>query len=262
MTPPSLADVRRMGQDHPHLEADPTYSRLVMRRLSPWVTWVVVRTTPLSADAVTGLAIVCGVTAAGLVLVPTAVSYLAALVLLQLAYLFDTVDGEVARVRGTSGKRGTYLDLVGHFIQNRALYGAAGYVLMVVTGFAPWAVFLAMLGVAFASPVGEQSRMHVIGLRPSAAEATHGRMAVSPLPPGASAAARAYWMYRRIAFLWNYPASMNLFCLALLADAARLIGGAAEPLALPLLAGGFAGSLAVKQLANAARIFRSEHWPE
>jgi len=85
---------------------------------------------------------------------------------------------------------------------------------------------------------------------------------VSPLPPGASAMARAYWMYRRIAFLWNYPASMNLFCLALLADGVRLLSGAPEPLALPILAAGFAVTLAAKQLANAARIFRTEKWPE
>ncbi len=256
----TLAEARRLGQDHPHLAADPTYSRLVMRRLSPWLTWAIVRGTSLSADAVTLLAIGSGVAAAGLVLVPSPWTYVAATLLLQLAYLFDTSDGEVARVRGTSGKRGTYLDLIGHFLQNRALYGTSGYVLMVGTGFAPWAVLLAMLGVAFASPFGEQSRMHVLGVRPSVAEATHGRIAVAALRPGASVAARLYWRYRRIAFLWNYPASMNLFCLALLADAALMTSGAADPLVLPAIAGLFAGTLAIKQMSNAVRLLGAQDW--
>ena len=260
MPPISLGEVRRRGQDHPHLAADPTYSRLVMRRLSPWLTWAIVRGTPLSADAVTVLAILSGVGAAALVLVPAPWTYVAAVFLLQLAYLFDTSDGEVARVRGTSGKRGTYLDLVGHFLQNRALYGTSGYVLMASVDFAPWSVLVAMLGVAFASPFGEQSRMHVLGVRPSAAEATHGRIEISALQASASLPARAYWVYRRIAFVWNYPASMNLFCLALLADAGRLAAGAGVPRVLPAFAGVFAGTLALKQLANAVHLLQGQDW--
>jgi hypothetical protein len=259
--PRTLAQVRDAGQGDRHLLADPTYARILVRRLSPYVTLLITRFTPLPADAITALSITAGI-AGGLAILPaSAASYALAIVLLQLAYLLDVVDGEVARVRGSAGLRGTYLDLAGHFVQNRALYGAAGYALMVETRFAGWATLLALLGVAFASPFGDQARLHVTGQRPAAAEVAHGRAEATPFPSGGSPLAALYWLYRRVAFVWNYPASMNLFCLALLADAARIsLAGAHRPLVLPTFAALFAGTLTVKQLANAARILRSPAW--
>ncbi len=250
----SVPEVRRRGQGDAHLALDPTYSRLVMRRISPWLTWLLVNATPLSADAVTALAIVSGIAAAALVVVPATATYLLAVLLLQLAYLLDTADGEVARVRGTAGNRGTYLDLIGHFLQNRALYGAAGYVLIVASGYAPWAIAVALLAIGFASPFGEQARLQVLG-RGSGEAGPHGRVTAPPLSTVRSVAALPLWAYRRIAFLWNYPASMNLFCAALLADAARFAADpVAAPLVLPAFAAVFSVTLALKQVANALRL--------
>lgn len=250
----SVPEVRRRGQGDAHLALDPTYSRLVMRRISPWLTWLLVNATPLSADAVTALAIVSGIAAAALVLVPGVGTYLLAVLLLQLAYLLDTADGEVARVRGTAGKRGAYLDLIGHFLQNRALYGAAGYVLIVEADYAPWAIAVALLGVGLASPFGEQARLQV--LRGASGDAgPHARVTAPPLSSVRSPAGLPFWLYRRVAFLWNYPASMNLFCLALLADAARFAADAeATPLLLPAFGAVFSITLALKQIANALRL--------
>jgi phosphatidylglycerophosphate synthase len=232
-----------------------------MRRLSPYVTLLITRWTGLSADAVTTLSILAGVGGALAVAIPSAATYLLAIVLVQVAYLLDVVDGEVARVRGSAGVRGTYLDLVGHFLQNQALYAASGFALIQATDAAPWAVGLALVGVAFSAPFGVQARLHVLGTRPSAAETTHGRLTMTPLAAGASPGSLIYWLYRRIAFLWNYPASMNLFCLALLADVVRMgADDAARPLVLPAFAALFAGTLALKQVANALRILTSESW--
>ena len=257
----TLAEVRERGQGDRHLLADPTYARVVMRRLSPYVTLLITRWSGLSADAVTSLSILAGVGGALAVAVPSAATYLLAIVLLQFAYLLDVVDGEVARVRGSAGVRGTYLDLVGHVLQNQALYAASGFALIQATNAAPWAIGLALVGVAFSAPFGIQARLLVLGTRPSAAETTHGRVTTAPLAPGASLASRIYWLYRWIAFLWNYPASMNLFCVALLVDLVRMgADDAARPLILPAFAALFVGTLAVKQVANALRILRSESW--
>ena len=132
----TLADVRRRQKD-PHLAADPTYSTLVMRRISPFLTWFVVRFTPLSADMVTLAAIASGVLAAALLFEPHPAAYFVAVVLLQFSYLCDTSDGEVARIRGTAGKRGSYLDLLGHHIQDRCLWLAASCQLVLLSGMAP-----------------------------------------------------------------------------------------------------------------------------
>lgn len=253
----SLERVRQIGQGSSHLDADPTYARLFVRRVSPAVTYAVVRFTPLSADAVTMLAIICGVVGGLLTALGWIATNLFAVVLLQSAYLFDVADGEVARVRGTAGRRGQYLDLIGHVIQNRALYGGATFSLILVSDFAWWAVVIALLGVGFASAFGEQARAQVLGTGVTLS-GPHGSGASREDP---HARRTPYGTYRRVRFLWNYPASMNLFCIALLVDVVRLLADpAAAPFILPAFAGVFALTLAAKQIVNAARLLRPALW--
>lgn len=253
----SFSEVRERAQNHPHLRADPLYARLVMRRISPLVTWLLVTRTSITANGVTYLSIASGVGASVLVAVSQWWSFLLAVLMLQLAYLLDTVDGEVARVRGASSLRGTYLDLVGHGLQNQSLYGAAAYVLIVRSDAAGWALAVGLLGVAFSLPFGYYSwlavRARTSTLPAGAVEVGHARAERPPRPRGASAVATAMWTYRRVSFLWEYPASMNLFSLALLADVVVLAGGH-EPLALPVLVACFLVTLLVKQVLNAVRL--------
>jgi phosphatidylglycerophosphate synthase len=257
----TIAQVRMKAQDHPHLAADPTYGRVVMRRLSPYVTWLVVNRTGLGADAVTSLAILCGMGGALTFLVASPGTYLLGVLLLQLAYLLDTVDGEVARVRGTSSKRGTYLDLIGHVLQNRMLLGVTCFLFIEVAGYAWWALAISFAGLALGSPFGMLSRMQVAGVEVDVTEVAHGHDHVASWPSGGGIAQRAGWIYRRLAFVWNYPASMNFFCLAALADVGRFaIGGQQAPLVLPLFAGAFAATATVKQVASALRLLRRPLW--
>ena len=256
----SLAEVRRRAQDHPHLAADPTYGRVVMRPISPYVTWLIVNWTPLSADAVTVGAILCGLGGALAFLVVAPATYLLGIVLLQVAYLLDTADGEVARVRGTSSRRGAYLDLIGHSLQNRTLLATTCFLLLQLTGFAWWAIAISFAGLAFESPFGVLLRMQVMGARVEMTELSHGRHESPAWPTSGGVLAVAAWAYRRIGFLWNYPASMNLFCLAAGLDAIRLASGASSALALPVFAGAFAASVAAKQIANAIRLLHRPLW--
>ena len=259
----SLSEARRRGQMSAHLDADPTYARLLVRRVSPLVSWAVVRFTNLSADAVTTLAITSGVSGALLLLPGTPVTNLLAVLLLQLAYLLDVADGEVARIRGTASVRGTYLDLIGHVLQNRALYGVVGYMLIRATGSAWWAVLIALAGVALASPFGAQSRMQVTGSRSGVAEVAHSRVPVEPWRAGGSIVGLAWWLYRRLAFLWNYPAAMNAFCVFVVVDTARmLLGASGDPLILVSFGAIFLATLATKQLLNAVRLLRRDLWSQ
>lgn len=229
-----------------------------MRKLSPYLTYAIVRATPLSADAVTALAIACGVAGGILTAFPSALALWSAVLLLQLAYLFDVVDGEVARVRGTSSRRGTYLDLIGHFVQNRALYAGSTFSLILLADHAWWAIAIALLGVGFASAFGEQSRIQVAG---GTASSPHGARAAPIGSMPTSLGGRVHWLYRQVAFVWNYPASMNLFCIAILVDAVRMtVQPSAEPLVLPVFAGLFAVTLAAKQMMNAVRLLGRSHW--
>jgi hypothetical protein len=69
------------------------------------------------------------------------------------------------------------------------------------------------------------------------------------------------WLYRRFSFLWNYPASMNLFCLAALGDLVwSWLDRLQPPTVLPVFAGIFAATIAVKQVGNALRLLRGSLW--
>jgi phosphatidylglycerophosphate synthase len=225
--------------------------------VSPRLSWAIVRWTGLAADHVTYASITAGIVGGLAVAFGTLPFDLLAIVLLQLAYLLDVADGEVARIRGSAGKRGTYLDLIGHVLQNRALYAGASASLLAVTDRAPWAIAVALVTLAFAMPLGHYARMQVIGA-PAVNPEHGGRQAAEPRRPGLLGTVR--WAYRLVAFGWNYPASMNLFCLALLVDVARLAAGAAGPLAVPVLIVLFGPSLALKQILHAILLLRRHDW--
>ena len=255
----TLDEARALGQGSAHLDADPTYARVFVRRLSAYVSWLIAAFTPLSADAVTVASITLGTIGGLLCAGGTVGTSILAIVLLQAAYVLDVADGEVARIRGTAGLRGTYLDLIGHFIQNRALFAGAGWSLIVVTGGAAWAVAVVLLVLGFATPFGYYARLHV------AADAggdmgEHGPRQRPPMPARVSGRATVAWLYRRVSFIWNYPASLNLFTVALLIDVARGLAGATGALAVPALIAVFGPTLALKQFLHAIKLLGRSNW--
>jgi phosphatidylglycerophosphate synthase len=99
--------------------------RLYMRRLSPYLTKLLLRT-PISANGVTWLMIVAGVAAAGVLSLPGIAAAVGAVLLIQLQLLLDCSDGEVARWRGQKSPVGVYLDRIGHWLTEGALPIALG----------------------------------------------------------------------------------------------------------------------------------------
>lgn len=109
--PPGLLD-RRSGEHW--------VGRLYMRRLSPYLTWVLVRT-PISPNQATGLMIVAGVAAGAVLAIGGLWSAVLAAVLIQLYLLLDCADGELARFTGKTSIVGVYLDRVGHYLAEAGL---------------------------------------------------------------------------------------------------------------------------------------------
>ena len=98
---------------------------LYLRNLSPYLTWLLVRTS-ISANGVTGLMILVGWSTAAAILVPGIGGALLAVVLGQLQMLVDCCDGEVARWRGTHSPAGVFLDKVGHYTTEALIPVALG----------------------------------------------------------------------------------------------------------------------------------------
>jgi phosphatidylglycerophosphate synthase len=94
--------------------------KLYMRRLSPYLTRLLIRT-PLTPDAVTWLMILVGLAGAALLTLPGLLPAIGLVVLIQLQLLLDCSDGELARWRKTSSVAGIFLDRLAHNVTEAAL---------------------------------------------------------------------------------------------------------------------------------------------
>jgi phosphatidylglycerophosphate synthase len=115
--PTSIAQLREVTQPpEVRLRANAEHwtASLYLRNLSPYLTWVLLKTS-ISANGVTGIMILVGWSTALSLLVPGIGGAALALVLGQLQMLVDCSDGEVARWRDQRSPAGVFLDKVGHY---------------------------------------------------------------------------------------------------------------------------------------------------
>lgn len=122
------------------------YARYVIRHLSVLFTWLFVRT-PLSANHVTILQEVIGVAGCVFIGMGNPLYAVIGVFLLQLGYILDCSDGEVARWKGQQSINGVFLDLIGHVIVIPGYWFALGFGVWLQTGRAEAIVagFLAAL---------------------------------------------------------------------------------------------------------------------
>jgi phosphatidylglycerophosphate synthase len=128
MSKPSIAELRAATQPPSIFErnsGEHWEGRLLMRRFSPYLTRLLIRT-PITPNGVTWLMIFVGVLAAGALTLPGVGWAVVAFLLIQLQLLLDCSDGEVARWRGVSSPTGIYLDRVGHYLTESLLPIALG----------------------------------------------------------------------------------------------------------------------------------------
>jgi len=115
--PTSLSQLRNITQPpevRTRASAEHWTAHLYLRDLSPYVTWMLLKTS-ISANGVTGLMILTGWATAAALLIPGLWGPALAVVLGQTQMLIDCCDGEVARWRKTSSPAGHFLDAVGHY---------------------------------------------------------------------------------------------------------------------------------------------------
>jgi phosphatidylglycerophosphate synthase len=125
---PTIAELRNVTQppdvrgrrNSEHWTAD-----LYQRRISPYLTRLLL-TTSISANGVTVLMILTGLSAGAALLIPGLIGAVLAAFLGQLQMLWDCCDGEVARWRRTSSPVGVFLDKVGHYTAESAIPLALG----------------------------------------------------------------------------------------------------------------------------------------
>jgi phosphatidylglycerophosphate synthase len=125
---PSLAELRAVTQPaslFARNSGEHWAGKLYMRRLSPYVTRVLLRTR-VTPNAVTWFMMVVGVAAAGVLTLPGLAAVAGALLLVQFQLLLDCVDGEMARWLDRRSPVGVYLDQIAHHLTETALLIALG----------------------------------------------------------------------------------------------------------------------------------------
>ena len=116
-------------------EIDP-YAKYFIRPISILVTWIFVRT-PLTANHVTIIQEIFGVIGAVLF---ACGRFVLGSVFLQIGFIMDNSDGEVARWKNQQSERGKFLDLIGHMIVIPFYFFGLGLGLYLQHGYGPYGV--------------------------------------------------------------------------------------------------------------------------
>jgi phosphatidylglycerophosphate synthase len=103
--------------------------------------------TPVTANQVTIASIIAGIAAAFFYLKGTSDAIIIAGLLVTLKDLLDSADGQLARAKQQCSRVGRFLDSIGDFIVDTAVFSAIGWVLYHSSGNW-WMMLLAMLGFA------------------------------------------------------------------------------------------------------------------
>ena len=138
---------------------------VLVRRISIRITWLLLHTR-LSANGVTLLGIGAGIAGALMLAWNDFWPLVAAMVLLQLSFIVDYSDGEVARYRaherGTvTDAGGAYLDWIGHYYVPAVAIGALAFGAFLESGH-DWLMLAALVAILSIVRVAYSARDHVL----------------------------------------------------------------------------------------------------
>ncbi|MEY3185407.1 MAG: hypothetical protein RIR58_143 [Actinomycetota bacterium] len=125
---PTIAQIREISQPASvtgRSNAEHWVADLYLRKISPYLTRLLLKT-PITANGVTYLMIITGISISAALLVPGYIGIVMALFLSQLQMLWDCCDGEIARWRETQSPKGVFLDRLGHYLTESLIPVALG----------------------------------------------------------------------------------------------------------------------------------------
>lgn len=119
-----IKELRKICQA-PRASADNWHMKHIARAPSIYITWLLLHT-PLSADGATLLMTIVGLAACAVFMSGTAYSFFIGSLMLQLWYIMDMVDGEIARYRRKTSLTGLYFDWISHYLVHPLVFVAIG----------------------------------------------------------------------------------------------------------------------------------------
>ena len=124
--------------------SDELINTYLLRPIAGFIVWILYPTS-ITPNQVTIASTIVGLLAAGLYLHNEASSTAIAGLLVTVKDIFDSADGQLARAKQQYSRIGRFLDSIGDFVVNVAVFGSIGWVLFSTTGSA-WMIVLALLG--------------------------------------------------------------------------------------------------------------------
>jgi len=126
--------------------SDELINTYLLRPIAGFIVWILYPTA-VTPNQVTIASTIVGLVAAWLYVHNEAGSTAIAGLLVTLKDVFDSADGQLARAKQQYSRIGRFLDSIGDFVVNLAVFGAIGWVLFTSTGNV-WMIILAILGLA------------------------------------------------------------------------------------------------------------------
>lgn len=115
---PTISQIREIAQPLSvtgRSNAEHWVADLYLRKISPYLTKILLKT-PITANGVTYLMIITGISIGFALQISGIAGLLIALFLSQLQMLWDCCDGEIARWRESQSPKGVFLDRLGHYL--------------------------------------------------------------------------------------------------------------------------------------------------
>lgn len=200
-----LAELRLRCQKPDYRTSGNWMARNVIRPLALYVTWVVAPW-GISAHAMTVVALMCAVAAAVAFAVGGVRGWLLGATLLQVWYLLDHVDGQLARYHRTSSLDGVQFDYLMHHLVNLLVPWGVAYGCVRSTGAEGWLVLgicwsLGLLLLGLANDTRYKAFIARLKETPDELRVIGGSGPRQPDEPHISPAPWGYWHLRRTARL-------------------------------------------------------------
>ncbi len=121
-----LRELNRICQKPRYKEVGNWMVRHILRDAALPITWLLLHT-PVTANQVTLASLVIGLFGIFLMAFVSKGFFLLGVILLQLWYLLDHVDGQIARYRGTACLTGRFFDFLTHHLIHGVIFFALGF---------------------------------------------------------------------------------------------------------------------------------------
>lgn len=145
----SYSDVKKKCQKPDYKTQGNWLVRTILRDAAVPVTWLLLHT-KITANQVTLLLLLVGLLGSFFLAIPGQPYFLAGMILIQLWYYLDHVDGQIARYRGTATLSGRFFDFIVHDVLHATIFFAPGFSIFLQTGNLVWVIlaFTASLGIS------------------------------------------------------------------------------------------------------------------